>query len=392
MLDEGAKGRSAIDIADEISFLGAQLATTATWDSSHVTVSALSENLDKALAVWADVLLAPAFAEEELERVRDNLVAALARRKDSPPAVAQVTFGRVVFGDDHPYGWPDVGTEDTVKGFTVADLKKFYDAHYTPSNAVLVVAGDITEDEVRSRIGPLLAAWKPRAVAPERIARPPAPSKMRIYLVDKAGAPQSSILVGLVGLERRSPDFHRALVMNHILGGSFKRLFLNLREQKGWTYGARSFFDARRAPGPWIAGGEFVAKHTSDSVAEILKEVRAMRDTDVTDKELADTRDEIIKGFPARFATATQVAGQYAALAAHGLPDAELETFTKKIAAVTKADVRRMAQKYLVPERLSIVVVGDRKSHEEALKKIAEVELRDVEGAPLAKPTAALER
>ncbi len=382
MLDEGTKTRSSLQIADELSFLGATLGSSAGWDATFIELSSLADKLDKALPVWAEVLLAPAFEEKEFLRVRDNLLTGLGRRKDSPPAIAAVTFARSVFGDDHPFGQPETGTESSVRTLTPADLKTFHATHYVPGNAVLVVAGDIREAEVRSKIEPLLKGWKGKTPPALKLTRPAMLTKPRVLLVDKVGAPQSSITMGLLGIERTNPDYHKALVMNHIYGGSFKRLFLNLREAKGWTYGVTSAFGARRSAGPWQVGGEFVAKHTVDAVNEILREMRAMRDEDVTDKELAETKAELIKGFPARFATVSQIASQFAALEVLGLSAQEFATYTRKIAAVTKADVRKMAQKYLVPDQLNIVVVGDRKSHEEGLKKVAELQLRDVDGWP----------
>jgi len=176
--------------------------------------------------------------------------------------------------------------------------------------------------------------------------------------------------------------------MNLILGGGFYRLDLNLREGKGWTYGARSTFDARRTPGPFSAGGEFVATHTADSVAEILKEVNTIRDTDVSDAELSRAKDQIIKSFPARFATRSAFVGTLAELAIFGLPDSYLTDYTRKVAAVSKEDVHKMARKYLASDKLSIVVVGDQKMLRDGLSKIAPVELRDLEGNLLPTPVA----
>jgi zinc protease len=383
MLDEGTKTRSALQIADEIALLGAQLQTTASWDVSSVALNTLRETFDEALPVWADVVRNPAFDAQELARVRGILVANIARRKDQPPVVAHQTFARTLFGEDHPYGMPNEGTEESLGRLTPEDLRAFYKQHYVPGNAVLVVAGDLGEAEVREKIAPLLRDWGGRPPRPP-VLRASAPSATKIFLVDKPGAPQSSIRLGSLGLHRKSPDYYKVMVMNHVLGGSFKRLFLNLREQKGWTYGVSSLFEARRTTGPWSIGGEFVAARTADSVAEILREIKLLRDADVTDEELRETKDEIIRAFPARFETTGELAGQHATLAVYDLPPDELATFTKKIAAVTKADVRKMAQKYLLPGRLAIVVVGDAKSNEPALRKLADVERRDVEGKPLA--------
>jgi zinc protease len=380
MLDEGTKQRSATAIASEIAQLGATLATYATWDASAVSLATLAENLPRALPVWADVLLNPVFAEEELRRVTDNLVSTLAQRKDSPPVVATQVYARALWGDAHPFAWPDLGTEASLKRLGRADLKRFHDTYYVPNNALLVVAGDITEKEIRARIAPLLATWKPKKVAPVRVPKVDAPEQPRIVLCDKPGAPQSSVRMGLPAIPRKSPDYYRALVTNNILGGTFKRLTMNLRETKGWTYGVSSQFDARRSPGPWTVSTELVAAHTADGIAEIDKEIEKLRQDDVTVRELAETKDEIIGAFPARFATAAQLAAQMAALVIYDLPPTELDGFAAKIATVSKDDVKRIAQKYLRPDHLLIAVVGDRSRTEAALKKLAEVERRDADG------------
>jgi predicted Zn-dependent peptidase len=385
MLDEGTKTRSALAIADELARLGAVLGGGSGWDSSNVSLSVLTKNLEGGLGVFADVLTAPAFEAKEFERVRDNTLTAIARRKDSPPTVASLAFARVLFGAKHPYGWPMTGVEASIMKMKPADLKKFYDANWRPGNAVLIVAGDVTEASIRPRLEAAFKAWKPGKVAAHKLPAPaPAAEKTKIFLIDKADAPQSSIRVGLVGIDRKSPDFFPVTVMNMILGGGFYRLDLNLREGKAWTYGARSMFDARRSPGPFSAGGEFVAAHSAESVGEIIKEVNGMRDADVTDAELNRARDQITKSFPSRFATRAQVGAQLADLAVYGLPDTYLTEYTKKIRAVTKDDVRRVARKYLDPGRLSIVVVGDQKALLEPLGKIAPVEVRDLDGNPIA--------
>jgi predicted Zn-dependent peptidase len=384
MLDEGTKTRSALEIADEMAVLGANLATASSWDASNASMSVLTKNLDAALAVWADVVQHPAFSEQEFTRVRDNLLTAIARRKDSPPVIATLAMSKILYGDKHPFAWPMTGVETSLKKLTVGELRKFYDAYYRPNNAVLIVAGDITEAALRPKLENALKSWKSGAVPKRKLPAPPVATRTKVYLIDKGEAPQSSIRVGLVGIERTNPDYIPVTVMNLILGGGFYRLDLNLREGKGWTYGARSTFDARRTPGPFSAGGEFVAAHSAESVGEIIKEVNGMRDADVTEAELNRARDQITKSFPARFATRAQVGAQLAELAVYGLPDAYLTDYAKKIRAVTKDDVRRVARKYLDPGRLSIVVVGDQKTLLDPLGKIAPVELRDLEGNPIA--------
>jgi zinc protease len=390
MLDEGTKSRSALEIADQMAFLGANLGIVSGWDSSTVSLSTVTKNVDPALAIFADVVVEPAFDVKEFERVRDNTLTGITRRKDSPPTVANLALVRLLFGDKHPYGWPMSGVEASIRRITPRDLRAFYEANWRPNNAVLIVAGDTTEAALRPKLEAAFAGWKPRHVTPARLPVPTgAAPATKIFLVDKAGAPQSSIRVGEIGIERRNPEYFAVSLMNLILGGGFYRLDLNLREGKGWTYGARSSFDSRKTPGPFSAGGEFVAAHTAESVGEILKEVNKMRDSDVTDAELQRAKDQIIKSFPARFGTRAGVGVQLAELAVYGLPDSYLTEYTKKIAAVSKDDVRRAARKHLDPKRLSIVVVGDQKALQDDLAKLAPVELRDVEGNPLAAPAAA---
>jgi zinc protease len=384
MLDEGTKTRTAPQIADEIAALGATLGGMSSWDSSSENLSVLTKNLDAGLALFAEVVTTPAFDAKEFERVRDNTLTAITRRKDSPPLVANLAFTRLLYGAKHPYGWPSTGVEASLKKMTPADLRKLYEARFRPNQAVLIVAGDVTEATLRPKLEKAFKAWKARP-APALKLPPPAPAsdKTRIFLIDKTDAPQSSIRMGLIGIERKNPDYFPALLMNVIFGGGFYRLDMNLREGKAWTYGARSTLEARKTPGPLLAGGEFVAAHTAESVEEMLKELNGMRDADVTDAELARAKDQLTKSFPARFATRAVTSAQLADLAVYGLPDDYLATYTKKIAAVTKDDIRRVARKLLDPGRLTIVVVGDQKTLKDPLSKIGTVELRDLEGNPV---------
>ncbi len=384
MLDEGTKTRTALGIADEMAVLGATLSTGSTWDASNVSMSTLARNLDPALAVFADVVQNPTFDEKEFTRVRDNLLTAIGRRKDSPPTVANLAYTRLLFGAKHPYGWPMTGAESSIKQLTPADLRAFFDANYRPNNAALIVAGDTTVAALRAKLEVAFGKWKAKRVPAKRLPPPAgAAAATRVFLIDKAEAPQSSIRVGLVGIERTNPDYFPVTVMNLILGGGFYRLDLNLREKQGWTYGARSTFDSRKTPGPFSAGGEFVAPHSADSVAEILKEISGMRDADVTDVELSRAKDQIVKSFPARFATRANVAAQLAELAVFGLPDSYVTDYTRKVAAVTKDDVRRVARKFIDPTHLTIVVVGDKKTLADPLAKLAPVEVRDLDGDPV---------
>jgi zinc protease len=390
LLAEGTAKRSGPEITDELAVLGASLGAQAGWDALSVSVSSLSESFVQAAEIWADVVQSPRFDEAALARVRDDLVSRLSRRRGDAGYVADQVLARLLFGDAHPYGRPELGTEESLRRLTPADLGRFHRGVFRPANAVLIAAGDITERALRSELGRLFGAWKAApalAVAPLPPPAPP-PAKPSIALVDGPEGSSATVRLGLPGIARRSPDYHAALVMNHLLGGSAKRLDRLLREQRGWAVGVRSVFEARRSPGPWIFRAEVTTAQTGPAVAELLKALRALRDGDPTVKELEEAKQEILDAFPARFATVHQVAAQMATLAVYGVPEAELAAFPRKIAAVTPAAVRQAARKYLQPERAVIVVVGERKQLEPVLRKLGEVQLRDADGAPRVIPVA----
>lgn len=383
MMDEGTRTRSALDIAEQMGDLGATLTTSSSWDASLVSLSTIARNLDAAMAIWADVIVHPAFSDKELARVRDNLVTAVARRKDSPPTVANLALARVIFGDRHPYGWPQSGVEESLRKLSAADVRRFYATYYRPGNATIIAAGDTTQSDLKKKLEAALRDW--RAGRAPAVKMPPVATieRKKIVLIDKPGAPQSSIRIGFLGVRRTDPDYFPIVLMNQIFGGSFYRLDMNLRERQQWTYGARSAFDMRRTPGPASAGGEFVAVHTADAVAEILKEMRIMATSEVTDEELARAKDNFTKAFPARFATRGSTAALLGEMTVYGLPDSFPANYTKNIQAVTKSDVRRVAQKFLLNDKLVIVVVGDRATQEAPLKRLGPIELRDLDGNPV---------
>ena len=332
MLDEGTKTRSALAIADQVASLGATLSTR-----QHLglverqPVDAEQEPGRRAGHVRGR-RPNPTFDPKEFERVRDNLLTAITRRKDSPPTVANLAFTRLLYGAEASLRLADGGRRGVDQE---ADARRPARLLRRRTTGPTTPRCSSRATRPRRRCAP---SWRRRSRSGGEAARPPrscprprAPRRPRkIFLIDKADAPQSSIRVGLIGIDRKSPDYFPVTVMNLILGGGFYRLDLNLREGKGWTYGARSTFDSRRAPGPFSAGGEFVAPHTADSVAEILKELASMRDADVTDVELARAKDQIIKSFPARFATRGNVAAQLAELAVFGLPDSYSPTTRRR--------------------------------------------------------------
>jgi zinc protease len=379
LLSQQAGRRSAVQLVEELDELGADLSVSSTWDSTSVALSTMRDTLPAAAKLWVDVWRYPAFSEDAVDRERELALGAARRRLENPSSMATLLLTRALFGRGHRYGRPAGGDEETLPRLTARDAQTFWQQWCQPKSAVLVVSGDVSPAQVRDLLDPMLAGWREAKVVRRTLAEPrPVPG--RVLLVRRPGATQASIRVGTMAMDRASSDHPAFLVMNRILGGAFTRLGMNLRERRGWTYAVNSVFDARRSAGPWMAGGEFAEAHTADAVREILWESRRMGAQPVRDEELAQTKAELLQSFPSRFATPSQAAAQFGTVAAYDLPPRELQAFRDRITAVTKADVRRVARRYLRPEILSVVVVGDEK-HAGALRALGEVQVVDAADA-----------
>ena len=384
MLDEGAGDRDALGVADQESFLGIRLSTSGGWDASTVALHTPTAQLDSALALFADVALRPTFPARELERLRQERLTQLIQLRDQPRAIASLAHAAILYGPEHPYGSSLIGTEQTTRAITRSDIQQFYEQHYRPNNATLVVVGDVTPDDVERRARAHFGAWTQRAVPAPAFGRTPQVPTTTVYLIDKPGAPQSSIRIGTIGVPRSTEDYFPILVMNTILGGSFtSRLNQNLRETHGYSYGAGSGFSMRRAAGPFVASAEVTGTKTDSSLVEFMKELRAIRDT-VPAAELAKAKQYLQLQLPLEFETTGDIASQLVPLALYGLPLDYYNTYGPRIEEVSQADVQRVAQRYIDPDRLAIVVVGDRQSIEGTVRALGlgNVSIRDLSGQP----------
>lgn len=386
LLDEGTRTRNALQIADQVGFLGVSLNTASGWDASRVSLHTPTAQLDSALALFADVLLNPAFAARELERLRKERLTAILQQRDRGPVIADLAFSSILYGADHPYGRPPQGTEASVKALTRAEVQRFYNTHYRPNNSVLVVVGDVNVDDVVARANRLFGHWKAAPVPASKLATNTASdAPATVYLIDKPGAPQSSFRLGSVGVSRATEDYFPLIVMNTVLGGSFtSRLNNNLRETKGYTYGARSSFDMRQAEGPFQARAEIVAAKSDSAYIEFMKELRSIRAA-IPANELDKAKRYLQLQLPAQFESTADIAFHLVPLAVHDLPLDYFNSYAQKIGAVTAADVQRVAQQYVRPDNLSIVIVGDLKNIEPGIRAVhgGKVEIRDISGRPI---------
>lgn len=371
MLDEGAGGRSALQIADEIEFLGAALTSSSSFDASTVRLNVPVAKLADALPVMADVALRPAFPREDLERLRQERLTALLQARDDPAAVAPVAFTRLVYGTQHRYGTAEMGTETTLKGFSVDDLRTFHDSRYRPSAATLVVVGDIQPATVLPLLEKAFGGWKGATAVPRgSLPQAARPAARQVYLVDMPGAAQSQIRIGSIGAPRSTPDYFALQVLNTILGGSFtSRLNQNLREQHGYAYGAASRFDMRLEAGPFFAAAGVQTDKTSEALREFFKELTAIRDA-VNDVELAKGKNYLALGFPRQMETIGELAGRLEEMIVHNLPDNYFERYIANVQAVSRADVQKAAAAYIQPDRFLVVVVGDRKVIEPGIRAL----------------------
>ena len=381
MLDEGAAGRSALELADALDLLGANLSTTAGWDAAQVNLYVLRKNLPQALALMADVAIRPDFPAREVARLRDERLTNLQRGRDEPTVIAGNAFPALVYGSKHPYG--RFATTSATRGLDRARVASFYSARYRPENATLILVGDVEPDAMQPVVQNAFGGWTARSAGSAALAGLGTPEigRTTIYLVDKPGAAQSEIRIGHPGVPRNHPDYFALQVLNTVLGGSFtSRLNTNLRETHGWSYGAGSGFAMRRDAGPFTAQAAVVTAKTDSAVVEFFRELNRIRTEAVPPDELEKAKRNVALGFPQEFETTRDVAGQLAGLVTYGIDPSFLNTFVPRVMAVTAADVQRVANEYVRPDRAVVVVVGDRKVVEPGLRAIgiAPVELRDV--------------
>jgi zinc protease len=360
MLDEGTATRSALQIADQVAQRGADMIIGSTMDSTQVDGSSLRRNFPALLDLMADVVRHPSFPAEEIERQRASRLGSLAQQRENPSAVAATAVAAALYGSGHPYGYTELGTEASNRAMTRADLQKFWSQNVVPNNAALVVAGQITAAELRPLAEKAFGDWARGTPASPSLGNP-ATTSARVVFVDKPGAPQTQVRVASIGVPRSTPDYEALRVMNETLGGLFSsRINLNLREDHGYTYGASSQFVFRRAAGPFLVASGVRTDVTGPAVSEIFKEIRRIRETPMSVDELAMAKDSLVRSLPSDFQTSEDVTTSTANIYVFDLGLDYFTTYPSRLSAVTSEQARAAAEKYLLPDRMIIVAVGDR--------------------------------
>ena len=369
MLDEGAGSRGALEIADAVDYLGAQLSSGSSFDYSTVDLFVPVARLPEALAIMADVALRPTFPDKELQRVRDERLAALVQVEDDPEALIAIAFPRLVFGA-HRYGAPAGGTASAVKSLTADDLRAFHQRFYVPTQSALIVAGDTTATAVLPQLESAFGGWKGAAAPAAALSAPTPATARQVYLIDKPGAAQSQIAIGGVGVPRSTPDYFAIRVMNTVLGGAFtSRLNSNLREEHGYAYGASSSFAMRLSAGPFIASAGVQTDKTADALREFFKELDGIQKP-IPHDELARARNYLAHQLPLGFETTGSVASSLVAAFIYDLPADFFATYRQRVLAVTADEAQRAANRHIQMDKLTVVIVGDRKAIEAGVRAL----------------------
>ncbi len=384
LLDEGAGSRDAVRMAEDTGRLGASIGSGADWDASYVSVDVLARNANAALEIFADVIRRPMLPAASLERLRSERLNELIQQRDEASAIAGKRFSNLLYAGG-TYGNSVVGNPESVVNIKLDDVRRYYQSQYVANNTTVVVTGDIDADTIVALIERLFTDWPKKADPKPPTIKPAKFEKSSIYLIDRPTAVQSEIRVGHLGVPRATEDYFPLTVMNALLGGVFNsRINLNLREKHGYTYGARSAFAMRRQAGPFVVSAPVRNEVTLEAVSEVLSELRRIRTGDVDAQELGDTKAYLAGVFPATVQTASDIAGRLLDMDLYGLPHDYFDKYRETITAVSKDDVERVAKKYIDPDRMIIVIVGNVKQIQEPIGTLGyPVQHLDIDGNAL---------
>lgn len=371
LLESGAGGRTAEEVAEQLEMLGLRADTSVSWDTAYAGLTGLRGVVGPASDILADLVRHPTFPAEEVERLRAQQLAGILQRRALPSGLANEFAARYIFADAAPFSRPLGGTPDSVAALTRDDVRAFHARHYVAGGAAVLIVGDVREDEALKLAEERFGTWGGAGPVAAPAAVEPRTRAPEVVIVHRPGAVQSEIRIGHVGLARSTPDYFAVLVMNGILGGVFSsRLNLNLRERHGYTYGASSGFAMRRLAGPFVAAAAVQTEVTAAAVAETLREMRGMREALVTEAELRDVRNYIAGAFPLRLQTTDGIAGRLAELVVHDLPADYFDHYRERILAVSAEDVSRAAGTHLRPHEAVVLVVGDADAVREPLEQL----------------------
>lgn len=379
LLESGTQARTAARVAEEIEALGVQLDSGAGWDTSHAGITALSSRLHPATEILSDLVRGASFPGDEVERLRTERLAEILQRRADPRALAVEAAARFLYAPGSRASRPLGGTAATVERLTRQDVEEFHAQHFTPQGTSFVMVGDVDPEAGLALLESAFGQWAGGAPPAAGVEVAPRSEAVQLVIVDRPGAVQSEIRVGHLGPTRSTPDYFPLVVMNAILGGMFtSRLNLNLRERHGYTYGASSGFAMRRRTGSFQVSAAVQTEVTAAAITEMLTELRRIRESAVSEAELDSARNYFAGVFPLRLQTTDGIAGRLLELLVYELPDDYFDTYRDHILAVTAGEVLQAAERYVHPERVAVVVVGDAAALRPSLEALGLGEVRVV--------------
>lgn len=375
LLDEGTERRSAPQIAAAIEELGGFLGTGSDWNVASVGVNLLTRHRDAGLALMAEILRSPTFPEEEVERLRRQRLAEILRRKSQPTMLAHRFFARAVFPGT-VFAEPLIGTVESVESLRREDFLDFYRRRVDPGRATFIAVGDCDPGELLERLEETFGDWSAQTAAPPPPGEPAPLDGVRIHVVDRPGSTQAQLQMGHLGLARDHPDHPRATMMNALLGGTFTgRINLSLRERHGITYGAYSQLSYRQGPGVFAVRAAVKTEAVGVAVREVLKEMRFLREELVEEEDLRGSQDFLVGVFPTTLQTVDDIAKRLEDLVVFGLGDDYFLHYPEVLRHVSREEVREAARRYLHPEHIAIVVVGEAAALVPQLQDVGPVEV-----------------
>ncbi len=389
MLDEGTKRRTALEINEELILLGASIGAGSNLDTSFVSLSTLTSTLDDSLELFADVVLNPSFPDKELERLRLQLLTGINREQQSPLAMAQRVLPQLLYGKDHAYGNPRTGsgTIESVKSITLEEIRQFHSTWFKANHATMIVVGDTTLAEILPKLEKAFGRWRAGSIPTKNISEVAKSDHSSIYLVDRPGSEQSILFAAQLATPKANPDEIATEAMNDIIGGlSTSRINMNLREDKGWSYGAQTGFFSAKGQRIFFVYSSVQTDKTKESIEEIIKELNNfVGDLPATQPELDKSIANNTLSLSGRWETAGAVAGSISQIVQYGLPDNYFNEYAGKVSSLTLDEVNRIAAKIINPDTLTWVIVGDRAIIEPELNKLdlGEIQSIDADGNPM---------
>jgi zinc protease len=383
LMNESTERYTSEEVQEELRKIGSRINIYASDSRTTISVTTLKKHLDKTMEIVEEVLFRPKFTEDDYQRLKKQQLEGVLSTQKDPSAIADIVFRRLLYGDEHIYSVPSSGLEETVNNIGVEDVRAFYANYYVPDVSELVVVGDISQQDIISHLG-FLQNWGSKSVKIPELPKAKASENTQLYLVDKTQAPQSEIRVGYISdmTYDATGEYFKSYLMNYPLGGAFNsRINLNLREDKGWTYGARSYFSSDDEPGPYMASAGVKAAATDSAVYEFMKEITHYKEDGITDEEIAFMRNSIGQRDARSYETPGQKASFLRRIMHYNLDKTYVDEQANIINTITKEEINALAQKNLQTKNMYILVVGDKASNIEGLYRLGyEIVELDVKG------------